>query len=699
MPVEKSYNSGACTIGPNHESNVLQKDSETPSYYAPILLMAIVVAFVLLMATSLLDNFVPFGPVVECVLDVITAMALGIPTTYAVHRVVRRRLVTGAAACGAILLLTSTIGNLLQQFTLPWPLSAVPLFNDDHPVAFVLQDSLLLIGIVFFHLALALCVMAAERDRGELRAQRKQLNSALKEAGRQRRRAQGYLDVAGIVLIAVDADLHITMINPTGLDLLGYSESELLGAEAVETLIPKHLQAQVREQVRDLFEGRRDERENVVSKIVTKNGVKRTVNWSNRLLRDDAHNITGMLCSATDITERLILEQQMQQAQKLESLGVLAGGIAHDFNNLLVGILGNLELALTAEEDEPMDLYLEDAHRSGKRAVELTQQMLAYAGRASFRLRAVDLSALVRDTGALIQASLPKKVRVVYDLAEDLPQVFVDQAQIRQVAMNLITNAGEAVGDHDGEVRIKTWKTELKQGDVAPGVLGKSPSPGVYTVLEVSDTGSGMDADTQRRIFEPFFTTKFSGRGLGLAAVLGIVRAHGGGLEVQSILDWGTTFRIYLPQGEAAKMLAAETPPELRRASGDATILVIEDEALVRRTLYKLLRNDGYQVISAADGVEGLELYDENADDIDAVVLDLTMPRMDGRETFASLRERRPNLPVLVLSGYDTEETASGFESAPSLAFMQKPFDQAELLGTLAKLREDLPANAGRNQV
>lgn len=661
-------------------------EPEKTSYYAPILVGALVFSFVMLIITNIVDEYVHMSPTFTGGIGVLIALAMGVPSTYAVHRVVRRPLITTIALMGTFCLLLSTLGNFLEHFEWASFLRVIPVFDLHHPLRGPLQNLLLLVGIVFFHGALALCVMRIERDCGALRDHEQRLNDAIRRADQERRKAQEYVDVAGVVLLALDADLRVTMMNPCGRELFGYSESELLGRACI-TLVPPEVREEARAGLAKFVGGGGVQRDPLLCKVRNKDGGDHTLSWAVRTLRDENGVVTGYLCSGTDVSEQYALERQMQQAQKLESLGVLAGGIAHDFNNLLVGIIGNLDLALTSEEDEPLELYLEDARTAGRRAVDLTQQMLAYAGRSSFSLGVVDLSTLVRETAALLKASISKKVTMTFDLAAALPPIRVDQTQIRQVVMNLITNAGDACADEDGEILIRTHAQTIKAGEMGPGVLGREPEPGVYAVLEVRDNGLGIDAATLRRIFEPFFSTKDTGHGLGLAAVLGIMRAHGGLLDVESTPGGGTTFRVYFPECEVDEASSVSVAaPEPEKTAGTCMVLIVEDEPIVRRTLSKLLRISGYEVVTASDGLDGIERFDENANRIQAVLLDLTMPRMDGREAYAVLRARRADLPIIVLSGYDSSETAGWFAPDPALAFLQKPFETDELIGTLARV-------------
>jgi len=371
--------------------------------------------------------------------------------------------------------------------------------------------------------------------------------------------------------------------------------------------------------------------------------------------------------------ERESLEEQMRRTQKLESLGVLAGGIAHDFNNILMAVLGNAELArMELPDDAPALEFLTEIEQASEQAADLCNQMLAYSGKGRMRLRDVDLSGTVREITQMIGVSVSKKIRLVYDLADDLPTFHVDVSQIRQVIMNLITNAGEAIGDRDGEIRIRTGM----QPDCTCGTPG-------CLFLEVEDTGCGMDEETRDRLFEPFFTTKFTGRGLGMAAVGGIVKAHGGRIEIDSEPGRGTRIRVILPGRQETQ---AEPGPAARAAAhpaGPSTlVLLVDDEEAVRRMGTRILETAGHRVLTAADGLEAVAAV-QSEPRIGAVLMDVTMPRMDGVEAMAEMRRLRPDLPVVLSSGYHAESLADRME--PDTPFIQKPYRREELAAALAE--------------
>jgi signal transduction histidine kinase/ActR/RegA family two-component response regulator len=412
---------------------------------------------------------------------------------------------------------------------------------------------------------------------------------------------------------------------------------------------------------------------------------------------DDDRRILGIIASAIGsedtrrmaAEERQKLEAKVQQAQKLESLGVLAGGVAHDFNNLLTAILGHANLALMdLAPESPTRESLRAIEEASCRAAELCRQMLAYAGRNRFEAVPVNLSRLVQELTHLLYVSVSKKALLRSVLAEDLPAIEADPAQLRQVAMNLIINASEAIGDAEGVIAIFTGTMQCDEAYLRECHPTGSLAVGKYVYLEVIDTGCGMDPKTLARIFDPFYTTKFSGRGLGLASVLGIVRQHQGAIKVESAPGRGTTFRALFPASE--KPAVRPEPggqPEPWRGAG--TILLVDDEAPVRNVAAKMLERCGFAVLVASDGYEAVEQFRKHSAEIACVLLDLAMPRMDGEETYRELRRLRPDVRIVLASGYSGIDIQQRFTDGGLAGFIEKPY-QLQKLG--ATLREALAA-------
>ena len=375
--------------------------------------------------------------------------------------------------------------------------------------------------------------------------------------------------------------------------------------------------------------------------------------------------------------EQRLLQEQMQRAQKLESLGVLAGGIAHDFNNLLTTILGNASLARAVVDDGgELAALLDDVELGATRAAELTRQLLAYAGKGRFVVRPLDLSALIREMSALLHAAVSKGARLDLQLAPDLLTISGDASQLRQVVMNLVTNASDALGDGDGVITIRTGVVRHYS---SPGNGEPSSLPDHFVFVDIDDTGCGMDDGTKGRIFEPFFTTKAAGRGLGLPATRGIVQGHQGKIHVRSGNGQGTSVRLLFPAGQSVVGDRPAARPATDAWRGSGTALVVDDEDGVRTVAQRLLVNLGFDVLQAVDGLHALQVYEAHRADIRFVLLDLTMPRMGGAETLAELRRRDSQLPVIVTSGYSESELGVPLSGAAAVGFVQKPFARTVL--------------------
>jgi two-component system, cell cycle sensor histidine kinase and response regulator CckA len=378
------------------------------------------------------------------------------------------------------------------------------------------------------------------------------------------------------------------------------------------------------------------------------------------------------------------LETQVQHTQRLESLGVLAGGIAHDFNNLLASIMGYASLAsMDLPEDSAPRRALKQVLIAAQSAADLTQQMLAYSGRGAFVLEPVNLTHIVEGLVRLLESTIPKKADLRLHLGAGLPSVQADVSQIRQVAMNLITNAAESLGDKPGIVEVTTGVEWVEADQLPAADRGEVLPAGEYVYLQVSDTGCGMDEKTLNRIFDPFFTTKFTGRGLGLAAVLGIVRGHRGSIQVQSTPVQGTTFRVRFPAIPA--YVSAEpadlVPPNPWRAEG--VVLVVEDQPAIQELAREILERTGLTVLTANDGLEAVAVFNEHAREIHAVLLDLNMPGMDGIEVLDHMISLAPEVRVVLSSGYNEPEVTTRFEGRKPAAFLRKPYQPCELLERL----------------
>ena len=393
--------------------------------------------------------------------------------------------------------------------------------------------------------------------------------------------------------------------------------------------------------------------------------------------RDPAtQEVNGAIATFIDITERKRLEEKLMHTQKLESLGVLAGGIAHDFNNLLVTILGNASLARNLLSADPtVAPLLEEIELGARRAAELTRQMLDYAGQGKFKLQALDLPEAAREMAGLLRAMIPTNVALHYQVQEGLRPIEADPAQIRQVIMNLITNAAESMADRTGRIVISVEQVEISQRDLDE-YPNHAASPGRFLCLEVNDEGCGMDDETRRRMFDPFFTTKFKGRGLGMAAVLGIVRSHAGAIRTDTQKGVGTRVRLLLPAKDAQ-------PSEiLRGAHTQGTVLVVDDDQGVQLVARRALTSNGFRVITASSGADALRLFEQHQAELDMILMDVTMPHMSGVEALRRIRATGSRVPVILSSGYSVELITT--DSPEFFAYLQKPYDVAQLLSAVA---------------
>ena len=487
--------------------------------------------------------------------------------------------------------------------------------------------------------------IAVERDRAEAELQGKQ------------ELLDRILECTEDPVFAKDREGRYLVVNPAAAHCAGTEPGEMIG-RSDDGLFPPETARWFREvDERILATGRGEHHEDVIE---VESGPRSYLTRKNPLRSSDGR-ITGLVGIARDVTELRHAEEALQRAQKLESLGVLAGGIAHDFNNLLTGVLGHAELAEQRIAcGEPAEHNLREIQRAADRAAELVNQMLAYAGRADAAKTAVDLEHLVEEVGALLASSISKKTELRFEFGEGVPPVEADPAQLRQVVMNLITNASEALGDEPGRVIVSIGSSD---GAVR---------------LVVRDSGCGMDAETRARIFDPFFTTKFTGRGLGLAAVQGIVRGHDGQIEVGSRPGCGTAVTVLLPATDRSVEPASSSGARSSRGAG--RVLVVDDEETVRTLAAEALGSAGFSTVSAADGAEAVALLEQDAGHVDAVLLDLTMPRLPGRAAFDRLRALRPGIPVILASGFDEREATRDFGANDLAGFVKKPFRPSMLV-------------------
>jgi len=510
-----------------------------------------------------------------------------------------------------------------------------------------------------------------------------------------RAQAQALLDNIPHMAWMKDTQGVFLAVNEPFARACGYPAAEILGGTDRDVWPLEHAKRYMSDDLRVIERG---EQFFVEEPIIDAGGVKWFETYKTPI-RDARGVVVGTVGLARDITERKraeeqrqFLERRMQETQKLESLGVLAGGIAHDFNNLLVGVLANAELALSALERSPDAVVvrdrLEDVRSAAHHAAELTNQMLAYSGRGRFDIRPISLTAIVREMSQLLGASISKKARVSYELSPDLPAVQADVTQMRQVIMNLITNASDALEDRVGSIQVRTGTQ--RADDSLRDLYGPAPlAPGNYAYVEVTDDGCGMNQETRTRLFEPFFTTRFTGRGLGLSAVQGIVRGHSGGITMRTALGAGTTIKVLLPCSDRE----VTSPPQpwseaAEEWSGSGLSLLVDDDARVRTVTEHLLRSLGFDVCACGTGLEAIREFERRAAEIRVVVLDVTMPDLNGEQVLKELRRLRRDVPVLLCSGYSQEELSQRFSAEDMAAFLQKPYRFDAFKGCLRDLLE-----------
>jgi PAS domain S-box-containing protein len=573
----------------------------------------------------------------------------------------------------------------------------------------------------------------------ELRQQNEELNAAHLELDNERRRYQelfelapdAYLvtSLAGIIGEANQSAASLFGIAPqflTGKALAAYIASEdrprfrallserVQGGRSHTTLFRlrtrggRRLVAELTYSVAERFDGKPVGIRWLIRDVTEQERLARQIRTLNAELERRVAERTADLRAAQQLSDDLFhreqaarraaeaSEAQSRHVQKLESIGVLAGGIAHDFNNLLHVVLGNADIALSrlplrASAREP----LEEVVRATIRAADLTRQMLAYSGKGAFVVRHLDLSSEVREMATLLRTSISKQASLVWELASNLPAVNADPTQIRQIVMNLITNASEALRDASGTITLRTGvvrREELSDPGFGGPLDREEPSRDgdeLLVHLEVSDSGAGMTPDTLQRIFDPFFSTKFAGRGLGLAAVMGIVQSHQGLIRIRTEPGQGTSFRVLFPAvaGAARK---ADKPSARSDWQGKGTVLVVDDEQGVREVAERMLQEIGFDTVAATDGREALDVMRQNGERVTAVLLDLSMPRMGGQETLRHLRSRRPHLPIIMMSGYTEQAAAPQVNgSGPGITvFLQKPFLAEDLIGVLRPIVE-----------
>jgi len=513
--------------------------------------------------------------------------------------------------------------------------------------------------------------------------ERKRSEAVLRESEERFRRV---FEEGPLGLALVGKNRRFLKVNSARCQMVGYSEPALLGMSFIDITHPDDRQADVVLAER-LFRGEIPFFK--LRKRYIKNGGE--VIWGSltaSVIRDQEGKPMYGLAMIEDITEIKRSQEDTLARQKLESIGVLAGGIAHDFNNLLGGILASAELALTeCPEGSAVEESLRSIETASIRGSEIVRELMIYSGEESTVFEPVDISVIVGEMLQLLKLSISKQTVLKIELGEDLPEVRGSPAQIRQVVMNLVINASEAIGDRAGTIRIGTAKVELRPHSSAAG--GANLPGGDYLRLEISDTGCGITSEVQARMFDPFFTTKNAGRGLGLAAVQGIVRGHGGAINVRSAPGQGARFEILLPCVARETKKAPATPSVAPAGRAAGTVLLVEDEEMLRLTVSKMLQRAGFSVIEAADGLTGLNLFRAKESQIGVILLDTTLPGMSSREVLEEIRRLKPGVKVILTSAFGQDKALSLIGEEQLWDYIRKPYQIGELTSILRRALDE----------
>ena len=520
--------------------------------------------------------------------------------------------------------------------------------------------------------------------------------SELKRADQQIRKFFSAVEQSPASIVITDIHGNIEYVNPKFTELTGYSSEEVIGNNP-RILKSGETSSEEYERMWGAITAGKEWRGEFHNK--KKNGDLFWELASISPVKNKDDEIINFIAVKEDITYRKRSEDALRNAQRLETIGTLAGGIAHDFNNLLGAMMGQASLAIELlPEHSKARNHIEKSIMAGEKAANLTRQLLAYSGRGKFVIEDINLNSLVKENTEMLGVSVPKNVQLQFELSTPSPYIRGDVGQIEQVIMNLIINAGESIGTQPGFITLRTGLIEIGENDLEHWKYTNDPlSPGKYSILQVQDSGHGMKPEVLARIFDPFFTTKFTGRGLGLAAVLGIIRGHHGGLHIRSEVDEGTQFEIIFPLVESSETGEAPEAQHTRVMDGAGkTILAIDDEPSVLELLADVLSAAKFKVIGAVNPIEGIELYRQQKSEISLVILDYSMPEMDGKATFDELLKINKDVKVLLSSGYTEGDTFSAFGSKRPAGFFQKPYKPAELTERVFALISD--DSAGKNK-
>lgn len=511
--------------------------------------------------------------------------------------------------------------------------------------------------------------------------------------------------VPGVAIQGYRKDGTVIYWNQASERLYGFAEAEAVGRNLLDLIIPAEMREGVRAVVQSMMETGIEHPPGEIS-LLRKDGSRVSVYSSHVVLQWPGQE-PEFFCLDMDMTElhrleqeRLEMERQLLHTQKLESLGVLAGGIAHDFNNLLTAMMGNMDLALRdLAVTSAAYVCVKDALAAVRRAADLTRQMLAYSGKGRFILQDVNLSELVEENASMLRTAISKSASLNLRLAPNLPTVHGDLGQLQQVVMNLMTNASEALAEKPGSISLATGVMDMTVEQLQGNRADNQTPPGRYVFLEVKDDGVGMDKATLNRLFDPFFTTKRAGRGLGLSAVLGIMRGHAGVILVDAAPGKGACFRVAFPVQTARPVLApAVEPPTTPRLSlQGGQVLLVDDEPGIRLLGQRILDRLGVQVVLAADGLEALDLARLHARSLACVVVDMTMPKLDGLGCLRALKQEFPGLPIILSSGYAQEDVTRRLGDLVPDGFVSKPYEADLLEQEIARVVAQARATSNRS--
>ena len=499
------------------------------------------------------------------------------------------------------------------------------------------------------------------------------------------------------LVVKVDTNGRFEFVSQSYCDLFGKTEKELIGSKFMPLVHEEDRESTARA-MESLYKP--PYACYLEQRAMTRHGI-RWLAWSDKAILDDNLNVVSIVGAGRDITdlkkseaERLSMERRLLHSQKLESLGILAGGIAHDFNNLLAAMMGNLELARNILPPESKSaVHLERAYKACLKAADLTRQMLAYSGKGKFVVQKIQINSIITENAELLKTSIPRNISLVLELESDIPHIMADSSQVQQVVMNLITNACEAIGQEPGQITVSSGQMHCDSSCLSHSRSEVKPAPGPYVWMEIRDTGTGMDSNTLKKIFDPFFSTKFTGRGLGMSAVLGIIQGHSGAIMIDSTPGKGTTIRVFFPvpvdsslNGRQDQAIRAAPEPASPETFPSGTILMVDDEEMILELGKEALDSLGFDTLLARDGKEALDIFKKNQDIIICVILDLMMPVMDGFNTFENLRKIKPDVKVILCSGYSEQEATKKFQGQGLSGFLHKPFKISHLKRELKRV-------------